>query len=379
MTHRWLGTALMLMLAIASSSARAQEATGPQVSSALYVRNDSDGTTVITPRLAVGAALNEATRLDVVYTVDVWTSASVDIRVSASKPVTEQRDEIDVSVSHALSDITLGGSYRYSTEYDYESHGGTLGGSYDFADNNATLALSLRAFFDQIGRAGDPAFQKSATTLGARASFTQVIDAQTVAQGTYEFGLAQGYLSSPYRFVRFATDDDPTITTCVPPVSLCVPEENPDSRMRHAIGLIGRRALGETFSLGASYRLYFDDWSMFSHTVGVEGAWTFGERWIAALGYRLYTQNSVAHYRPSYRYSTNTAELPASFTRDKELSALMSHRLELEVTHAFPINDEGGELNAVLLVAPAYYSYSDFPLLDHITAIEATVALEVRL
>jgi hypothetical protein len=33
----------------------------------------------------------------------------------------------------------------------------------------------------------------------------------------------------------------------------------------------------------------------------------------------------------------------------------------------------------VLLIAPAYYSYSNFPLLDHITAIEATLALEVRL
>lgn len=353
----------------------AQDNTQTTVSSALYIRNDSNRTTVITPRLAVGAPVTENTRVDVVYTVDVWTSASVDIQTSASKAVTEQRDELDVAVEHAFTDVTIGGSYRYSIEYDYESHGGTLGGSYDFADNNATIALSARAFFDQVGRAGDPTFHRTSNTLGLRGSFTQVLDTQTVAQLVYEIGLQTGYLSSPYRYVRFAADNDQSVGTCVYPVSMCAPEENPDSRLRHAVGLQARRALGESLAAGASYRLYFDDWGMLSHTATLEGSWTPAERWMLSLGYRFYAQNSASHYQASYP----TAPAPVLFTRDKELSTLMSHRLELEVTRAWPLDDEGAEINAVLLLAPAYFSYSNFPLLDSITAIEATMAVEVRL
>src|SRR5262245_22825665 len=75
---------------------RAQEA-----ATAIYGRTDSDQTVVVAPRLRVQAALAESTRASVVYAVDVWTSASIDIRTSASKvPVTEQRDEIDASLDH---------------------------------------------------------------------------------------------------------------------------------------------------------------------------------------------------------------------------------------------------------------------------------------
>lgn len=344
-------------------------------SSALYIRNDSDGTTVITPRLSVGAPINEATRVDAVYTVDVWTSASVDIRSSASKAVTEQRDEIDLSVEHAFTDITLGGSYRYSTEYDYESHGGTFGGSYDFADNNANIALSARAFFDQVGRAGDPGFKKAANTLGARAAFTQVYSRVMLGQFVYEYGLQTGYLSSPYRYVRFTSDTDPTIGTCSYPVGMCAPEENPDSRMRHAFSYNHRWALAESLSIGGSLRFYFDDWAVMSGTLGMDGTWTPAERWLVSAGYRLYTQSEASHYRPSYPLMS----APTQFTRDKELSSLTSHRLNVEVTRTWALDDAGAELNLVLLVAPAYFGYSNFPLLDHITAIEATLAMEVRL
>src|SRR5689334_10529552 len=68
---------------------------------ALYIRTDTDRTTVIAPRVRGQVAIEEATRLSAVYAVDVWTSASIDIMTSASQvPVTEQRDEIDLSVDH---------------------------------------------------------------------------------------------------------------------------------------------------------------------------------------------------------------------------------------------------------------------------------------
>jgi hypothetical protein len=373
MRARTFAFSVALLCAVGSRTA-AQDTTQTTASSALYIRNDSDGTTVVTPRIAVGAPITDQTRVDAVYTVDVWTSASVDIRTSASKPVTEQRDQLDLSFEHAATDLTYGGSYRYSTEYDYESHGGTLGGSYAFADNNATFALRAHGYFDQVGRAGDPAFKKAATTLGLRASLTQILTPDWLVQGVYEIGLQRGYLSSPYRYVRFSPDNNQSIGTCVPPVSMCAPEENPDSRFRHALGAHTRRALSDEIAFGAGYRFYFDDWSMLSHTVTLEGTWAPSERWLVAAEYRFYTQNNAGHYQPTYP----VMPAPIYFTRDKELSALTSHRLSLEITRTWSIDDTGGVLNGVLLIAPAYFGYTNFPLLDHITAIEATLALEVR-
>jgi len=363
----------------AAAIARAQDTSQTSASSALYIRNDSDGTTVVTPRISVGAPISDQTRVAAVYTVDVWTSASVDIRASASKPVTEQRDQLDVSLEHALSDITLGGSYRYSTEYDYESHGGTIGGSYDFADNNATLAVRAQGYFDTVGRAGDPGFQLESNTLGLRASLTQILTPVWLVQGVYEIGLQTGFLSSPYRYVRFSSDGDQSVGTCRPPVSMCAPEENPDSRMRHALAVHTRRALGETLAMGGGYRFYFDDWSMLSHTITLDATWTASERWLLSAEYRFYTQNDAGHYKPSYLAPTATTPAVIYYTRDKELSSLTSHRLSLGITRTWPIDDSGGELNGVLLVAPAYFGYSNFPLLDSITALEATIAFEVRL
>src|SRR4051812_49014311 len=108
------------------------------LSSAVFVRSDSDHTVVVSPRARVEKRVGDATSVDVSYAADVWTSASIDIRASASRPVTEQRDELDFALSHELDDLTLTATYRYSAENDYESHGGSAGGTLDLADNNTT-------------------------------------------------------------------------------------------------------------------------------------------------------------------------------------------------------------------------------------------------
>ena len=365
----------------------AQEADQTTAATAFYVRTDTDRTTVYTPRLRVSTPLAEETRVDLVYTTDIWSSASVDIRTSASVPlpedgwrrqtkyVTEQRDEIDVSLSQGLADVTLGASYRYSTEYDYVSHGGSLGGAWDFADNNATLALSLHAYFDDVGRAGDPGFQRASRQLGARLSFNQVLDTKTVVGAIYELTRQDGYLASPYRFVRFAAERGAMPDTCEYPLRMCRPEQNPDERMRHAIGVYARRALGEQLSVGGSYRFYLDDWDLSSHTVSLDGAFMPGDDWLVSLGYRFYRQSSASHYEPYYLVMPE----PDYYTSDKELTALSSHHVGVEVGHGFSLDDLGSVLRVTLLGGPTFYVYDVFPLLDSITAFELTLSTGVTL
>lgn len=355
--------ALLLLLALGAvppAAARAQE-----LAPSLYIRTDSDHTTVISPRVRARAPVTEATNVDFVYTVDIWTSASVDVVASASEPVTEQRDEIDLNIDHALPDLTLFAGYRYSHEPDYVSNGGHVGASLDLADKSTTLAAGLSFSVDDVGRAGDPAFSRSANSLGAQVSVTQVIDPDTLVQALYDLNRIGGYQSSPYRRVGIGGDG-----SCRGRAAWCVEERNPDERIRQAWALRVRRALGPRYSAGGGYRFYADSWGIHSHTFQAAISWIPSSDDTLSLQYRGYVQSSADHYRA--RYDSLTA-LGQYITGDKELSALSSQRVLLEAEHTFTL-DTSTVLRAALSIGPTFYAYSEFVHLSSMTALDVTTS-----
>jgi len=354
-------------LALATSSARADE-----LGTALYVRTDDDDTTVVSPRARAQKSFGESTDLEATYAADVWTSASIDIRTSASvREVTEQRDELDVGVTHALEDLTLHAGYRLSLENDYDSNGLSASGSYDFADNAANLTLSVNAIHDRVGRSGDPDFARALDTLNTRLSFTQVIDPEMFAQLVYEPAFIFGYQASPYRYVGFGG----TGYGCVG-AQECLPEQVPDSRIRHAIAVALRRALTDAFSLGLTYRFYFDDWGLSSHTALVEAGLTLGEDTLLALRYRFYVQGEVDFYK--VRYGAQPANQDY-YTRDRELSKTSSHRLSLELEQVVHSEPDGKSVSFSLALAGARFRYDDFVGLSSTLALEVTAACVLKL
>jgi hypothetical protein len=343
--------------------------------SSVYVRTDTDKTTVIAPRWHVGAPVADRTRVDFVYTADVWTSASIDIRTSASKrPVTEQRDEINTTVTQEWDDFSLSGTYRYSHEYDYQSHGGTLSGSYAMAEKSTTLDFRIGATFDAVGRAGDQNFDRNVRNTNVRLGLTQLIDQNTFVQAAYEIMDSNGFNSSAYRYVGFGTANG----LCKQPDKMyCVPERNPNDRMKHAIVVSARRALGESFSLGLGYRFYLDNWAVSSHTGTVELGWLASHDLLIAVRYRFYMQGAAEHYKR--RFEQSDANTMPAFSNDKELSAFMSHRLALDFEKEVDLDDRGHKLSVVLSVAPSIFMYSNYAPLSQISAIETTLATVFRL
>jgi hypothetical protein len=283
-------------LALALGVLTAREATRAEhsASAGVYVRDDTDRTTVISPRLRLRSQLAEETHLDVAYTVDVWTSASVDIVASASQPVTEQRDELNAGLDQVIGDVTLAGGYRYSIEPDYESHGGSLSVALALADNAATLAWSASGSADSVGRAGDPRFAEEVTTLMTGASLTQVLDADTVVQLLYELTSVRGYQASAYRYVALGIDG-----RCHGQAPFCLPEQNPRERLRHALALRVRRALGQSWSAGAGYRFYLDDWGILSHTATADLAWALDPHSTASTSRARPTTTSRCTWKPT--------------------------------------------------------------------------------
>lgn len=353
--------------AVAAVSWAATAHAEDSLSSAVYVRTDTDHTVVVSPRARARKQL-DSTALEVTYTADVWTSASVDIRASASKAVTEQRDELEGTVSQELTDLTLSGTYRYSVENDYTSHGAFVSASWDFADNNATLAVNAFGLFDTVGRAGFPSFSRALDTFGGRLSFTQVIDPQTLAQLTYELAHVDGYQASPYRKVGLGG----TGFGCVG-ASLCLDEHEPGVRTRHAAALVVRRAVSETFSLGASYRFIIDDWGLTSHTATAQLGMTLAAASLVALRYRFYTQSGVRFY--SRVYSADIA--PAAYTtRDREQSPMSDHRIALDWDQKVNVAS-GLDLTFTASAGGSIFNYDDFVGLTRTYALELTFAVSM--
>ena len=346
-----------------------QSAFADGVTSALYVRVDSDDTLVVSPRVHGSTHLGEATQFDATYAADVWTSASIDIRASASRAVTEQRNELDAAVSHDFGDLVLNGSYRYSIENDYESHGANLGGTLELADNASTLALTAFGFQDQVGRAGDRSFSRALATLGGRASFTQLFDSRMFGQLSYEVGSLRGYQASPYRFVGIGPGA--TGFGCTGAVQ-CFREHVPDDRLRHALAVLLRRALSTEFSVGVQYRLYFDDWQQVSHTVAADLGWLVGGNSLLTLSYRFYTQSGVYFYSKIY---TTPADLAAYITRDREQSPMQGQRVGIDLENRSPLAEGGPKFVFNLRLGGVMYSYSAFVGLTRVYALEATLAL----
>ncbi len=344
-----------------------------EIATSVYLRTDSDTTTVISPRARVDKKLSESTKVDVTYAADIWTSASIDIRTSASlRPVTEQRDELDAAVSHELSsDLTLTSAYRFSKENDYQSHGLSVGGSYSFANNASTLDLNLHAIADTVGRSGDPQFSRSLGTLDTRLSFTQVLDPKMLAQATYELAYIDGYQASPYRFVGIGG----TGYGCMQ-ATFCLPEHVPGTRVRHALALLVRRALSDSVSAGINYRYYFDDWSLGSHTVLAQVGWNVAEASLLAMRYRFYTQGAANFYQARYL----TVPGANTFTtRDRELSPLSYHRISADFEHGFALQGGAKHLVGTLSVGGSFFNYSNFVGLTSIAALEVTMALVLEM
>lgn len=358
---------ISLLVCLLAGPARAQDA-----SSTLYFRADTDHTTVISPRIRVGADAPSGTRVDAAYSADVWTSASIDIATSASKPITEQRDQLDLRASQELGDTTLSAAYRFSTEPDYRSHGATLGVRQDLASKSTSLGLQTSLLLDRVGRSGDPAFWRSLDTFDARLSLTQVLDPRTWLEAVYELSYANGYLASPYRFIPIG----PGRPTCRTKDAVCVREALPDQRARHALALHGRRALTDKLALGASYRFYGDGWSLLSHTG--QGSLSFmpAEDTVFAFDYRFYAQSAAKYYQARV---PSLNQLGRYSTRDKELSSFMSHRLVLTLQHAIRMGGGFQRLELGAIVGPTLYLFSDFPPYQRLIALEATVSLGVVL
>jgi hypothetical protein len=358
-----LSIAVALLLALcAAAPVRADNAFTAKTQ--LYT--DNDHTTVVSPLVAISRDAWSDGTVSASYVADIVSSASVDVISNATRRMSDFRSELTAGLSQKLHATTLSGSYVYSVENDYSSHNVDLGLAQELFDKNSTLALGWSLSSNRIGRSGDQSFRESLLVTGAAASWTQVIDKKTIAQLSYTFSYADGFQSSPYRFVRFDNGGGD--------IENKHQERDPRLRYRHAavIGL-NRHLFGDS-AIQADYRFYDDSWRVQAHTIQLRYFITFHDDVTLRLRERFYYQTDASFYRP--HYTVEDGVMPEFFTADRELSKFWSNLVGVKISWRLPWVHRALEVEAK--VDYFHFGYLDFALLASRDGVNVEAGLNVR-
>jgi hypothetical protein len=158
---------------------------------------------------------------------------------------------------------------------------------------------------------------------------------------------------NPYRFVEVGT--------------VLRRETMPDELRRFAAAARFVQLLAPAHGLRAEYRFYLDDWGVASHTAELRYLLRLGEATLR-VGYRFYHQLGADFYETVYPQDA------ALYTGDRELGALQTHAVGLEVGWSHEL---GGFFRRASLEAGADVLralYDDFPALPSRTSLLVQLA-----
>lgn len=313
-----------------------------EVDSATMVYSETDRVSLVEPVLSIRRSWGERS-LGAKLTVDTLTGASPSGATPAStaqtftgpsgRGDTYSAEPGEIPLDDSFQDTRfavaldyaapLWGAWKagygvnFSTEYDYQSLGGSLRLQRDFNQHNTTFAMGVAASQDTIEPVGgvpvplsvlqprgadddDPSddddgedrslrdSSESKTVLDLLAGVTQVIDPYSLVRVNLVLSQSSGYQTDPYKILSVVGSDGEPLRY--------VREGRPDSRIKTGVYTEYLRDLsGDT--LRTSYRFLTDDWGISSHTL--EAAYRlalWGTSYVEPQ-LRYYTQTAADFYR----------------------------------------------------------------------------------
>lgn len=192
-----------------------------------------------------------------------------------------------------------------SSEYDFQSLGGSAAMALDVNNKNTTLSLGLAFEADRIKAVGSvppglqPAFVAGSARSGSQSrnvvdlllGVTQVMSRNWLTQVNLGLGRASGYHSDPYKVLSVVDGSTGLVTG-----DRYVTEQRPDSRQRVSLYWQNKVHLREDV-VDASYRFYRDDWGITSHTVDLRYRYELGGGMHLEPQWRIYRQSAADFWR----------------------------------------------------------------------------------
>ncbi len=290
---RPLGLGFLLTLGLLSSltnlsHAQERDTGDGEIHTRTLVYDDDDATTVISSYAGADVTLPGKIVVGAHVLLDSVSSASVDVVSAATTRWEEDRVEVGATFGTIVSGQEFSLGVVRSEENDWRSLSLQAGTAREFFQRNTRVSASFAFTNNDVGRARDPNFEESLTSTSMELGIGQLIDQKTRIGGAYSFQRLNGFQSSPYRFV--STLDGSTMA-----------ELHPGTRLRHAISGFAMRSLHESTSVRVGYRLYRDDWGIWSHTATLGLRFAFAKHFGATLDGRFYQQNRADFYRNNYQ------------------------------------------------------------------------------
>jgi hypothetical protein len=299
----------------------------------LYHRYDGGGITIHGPSVLMRKKLGEKFAASANYYVDMVTSASVDVELTAS-PYKEERTQKSVSFDYLHGKSTYSAGIINSEESDYTADTSFFSISQDMFGDLTTVTLSYRRGWDEVTRnlktpegdkISDPAFAARANDRrGYAVSLSQVLTRDMILALNYEVQTDEGFLNNPYRQVRFLDPLDPRGWRSEA-------EIYPRTHTSNAVSARLKYFLPYRAAIDGTYRFFSDSWGIDAHTLEVGYTHPARKRWIFDGKARYYKQTAADFYRdlfPRQNFSNFMA-------RDKELSTFQGVTIGLGAEYEF--------------------------------------------
>jgi hypothetical protein len=204
----------------------------------------------------------------------------------------------------------------FSVENDWNSVSGAVTANKETASRATKFTLGAAFTYDEIWRTGSITTAEpmsrvednlargkgERSTTDLIAGLTQVINRHTVAQFNLAFGLANGYMTDPYKIFSIVDANGIEWDQYY--------EGRPDSRMRWSVtAKLNHQTFPGNNNMHLSYRYYSDDWDVKSHTLNLKHRFNFASTQYLEPRVRLYSQSKAEFYQNSF-FSPNDGTAP---------------------------------------------------------------------
>lgn len=188
----------------------------------------------------------------------------------------------------------------YGTESDYRSAGFSLNEAVDFNQRNTTLLAGVAHNSDRLKGSFHRDWITKDTTDGLL-GVNQLLGPHTYLTVNLTAGYADGYLTDPYKGVKFFADY-PAAVAFLDPASFTYGEQRPSHKFRQ----IAQAGLTHYFeavqgSLEAGYRFHHDSYGIFSHTAELSWHQKLGRKVMISPQFRYYHQTAARFYGAQFK------------------------------------------------------------------------------
>jgi Protein of unknown function (DUF3570) len=317
---------------LAAHGAQAQSQIDARV---LYYKESGGRTQVIDPVVNVHQDLGEAWgTLDLLLaydsisgasptggypSVDVTTSASGHTIAAGSIPqasYNDRRKSVGLAWGRKIGSNLPSIDVSYAKENDYTARSVGLSDAWTFAGGRGTLHGGVDFSSDIVAPVTNN-LQLPKKQQGFALGGTWILGERDLVDLSASLMKQSGYLDDPYKIVPVGT----------PGNFVEMPEHRPDSRNRKAVvAKVGHYFLWGG-ALKATYRYYWDDWSLKAHTLELQYDHRLNEDWLVSPTVRLYTQSAASFWGNTF------AAKQEFMSSDYRLAALSSILGGLAVKH----------------------------------------------